>query len=199
MTDNNRDRDRAAALPFLKRKWAPWAIGAAVILLLLLLVSRCGNRPDETAVVPPPADVTAPVTAPVTAAPTGVSGLDAYLAGTDPAPRTFTFERVHFDTGSSQIRNEDRPEIAAVADVLKRYPNARVKLYGYADASGAAPANATLAQARANIVRSALTASGVDARRIEALSGGETNPVASNANPSGMAENRRTELVVVQR
>ena len=56
-----------------------------------------------------------------------------------------------------------------------------------------------LAQARADIVRSALTAAGVDARRIEALSGGETNPVDSNATAGGLAENRRTELVVVQR
>lgn len=56
-----------------------------------------------------------------------------------------------------------------------------------------------MAQTRTNIVRSALTAAGVDARRIEALSGGETNTFESNASSYGLAENRRTELVVAQR
>lgn len=203
MTDN-RDRDpRLTPVGSAWRKYLPWIIGAVVLLLLLLMLTRCGD--DRAAMDPAATDdaAVAPTTEtpvmPATNASVGVSGLDAYLAGSDAAPRTFAFERVNFDTGSSTIRPQDRPEIAAVAAVLSRYPNAKIRLYGYADARGSDAANRTLAQARADIVRSALTAAGVDARRIEALSGGETNPVDSNATAGGLAPNRRTELVVVQR
>ena len=202
MTDS-RDRDpRLTPVVPVWRKYLPWIIGAVVVLLLLLFLSRCG---DDRATVDPTVTDAAAVPAetgpalPPTASPAGVSGLDAYLAGSDAAPRTFAFERVNFDTGASTIRPQDRPEIQAVAAVLSRYPNAHVRLYGYADARGSDAANRTLAQARADVVRSALIASGVDGRRIEALSGGETNPVDSNATAGGLAENRRTELVVVQR
>ncbi|WP_191558554.1 OmpA family protein [Brevundimonas aurantiaca] len=197
----NRDRDpRTPPPPAGLRRYLPWILGAAALLIILLLLTRCGSRDDVDRTVP--AEPVGPAaTQPVLPgdAAVGVSSLDAYLAGTDAAPRTFAFERVHFDTGSSTIRAQDRPEIQAVAGVLNRYPNARVRLYGYADARGEDAANRTLAQARADVVRSALTAAGVDARRIEALSGGETNPVDSNATEGGLAENRRTELVVVQR
>ena len=206
MTDN-RDRDpRLDPVAPSWRKYLPWIIGAVVLLLLLLLLTRCGD--DRAAVDPAVTDAaafpveTGPVLPPTAgpaspASPAGVSGLDAYLAGSEAAPRTFAFERVNFDTGASTIRPQDRPEIQAVAAVLSRYPNAHVRLYGYADARGSDAANRTLAQARADVVRSALIASGVDGRRIESLSGGETNPVDSNATAGGLAENRRTELVVV--
>jgi len=90
-------------------------------------------------------------------------------------------------------------EIEAVAASLARYPNARIRVQGFADARGDAAANQTLALARANAVKNALAANGADARRIEAVSGGESNPVGSNASATGQAENRRTELVVVSR
>jgi outer membrane protein OmpA-like peptidoglycan-associated protein len=48
-------------------------------------------------------------------------------------------------------------------------------------------------------VKAALVAEGIAASRLETASGGETNPVDTNATSSGQAENRRTELVVLQR
>lgn len=202
MTDNRDHEPRRLPAPVAWRKYLPWIIGAAVILLLLLLLTRCGDNDAETSDLATGAATAPAAEGPVMPAPmatVGVSGLDAYLAGSESAPRTFAFERVNFDTGSSTLRTEDRPEVMAVAAVLGRYPNAKVRLYGYADARGAAAANQSLAQARADVVRSALTAAGVDARRIEALSGGETNPLDASTTPGGLAENRRTELVVVQR
>ncbi len=197
----NRDHDPRTPPPPRSRRYLPWIVGAAALLIILLLLSRCGRSDDaDLAATAEPATPVASDPVPAADVPAaGVSTLDAYLAGVDVAPRAFTFERVHFDTGSSAIRSQDRPEIEAVAAVLSRYPNTQVRLLGYADARGSDAANRRLAQARADVVRSALTAAGVDGRRIEALSGGETNPVDSNATAGGLAENRRTELVVVRR
>lgn len=121
------------------------------------------------------------------------------LAGTEALPRTFIFERLHFDTAKSDIRPADRDEPNTLGAAMKQYPNARVRIGGYADARGTAPANATLGKERADSVNAALVAGGIASDRIETASGGETNPVDTNATSTGQAENRRTELVVLQR
>ncbi|NTS66744.1 OmpA family protein [Sphingomonas sp. HHU CXW] len=173
------------------------------ILALLFALSRC-NREDTAAVAPAP---TATPTEVVAATPNagsadalvGTSGLGTYLAGTEPLPRTFTFEKLNFDTAKSNIRPADAAEVNEVAATLKQYPNARIRIAGYADARGTDAANMALGKARADSVKSALVAQGINAGRIETVSGGETNPVDTNATAGGRFENRRTELVVTAR
>ena len=183
--------------------WLPWLLLALGILALLFALSRC-NREDTAAVAPAP---TATPTEVVAATPNagsadalvGTSGLGTYLAGTEPLPRTFTFEKLNFDTAKSNIRPADAAEVTEVAATLKQYPNARIRIAGYADARGTDAANMALGKARADSVKSALVAQGINAGRIETVSGGETDPVDTNATAGGRFENRRTELVVTAR
>lgn len=183
--------------------WLPWLLLALGILALLFAMSRC-NREDTAAVAPAP---TATPTEVVASTPNagsadalvGTSGLGTYLAGTEPLPRTFTFEKLNFDTAKSNIRPADAAEVNEVAATLKQYPNARIRIAGYADARGTDAANMALGKARADSVKSALVAQGINAGRIETVSGGETNPVDTNATAGGRFENRRTELVVTAR
>uniref|UniRef100_UPI0020C703E9 OmpA family protein n=1 Tax=Sphingomonas bacterium TaxID=1895847 RepID=UPI0020C703E9 len=135
--------------------------------------------------------------APRSAALAGVSGLNTYLGGTDAAPRSFTFEKLKFDTAKSDIRPADAGEIDTIATTLKQYGTAKVRIAGYADARGSDAANAALGKSRADAVKAALVAKGIDGGRIETVSGGAADPVDTNATASGQAENRRTELVVV--
>jgi outer membrane protein OmpA-like peptidoglycan-associated protein len=134
------------------------------ILALLFGLKRCSHDkdsaplatvPDTTApaagTVAPPAAGTAAApstaTAPVTGTPStlpGASGVGTYLAGTEALPRTFLFEKLNFDTAKSDIRAADREELNTLVATLKQYPNARIRIVGYADARGTAPANATL-------------------------------------------------------
>jgi outer membrane protein OmpA-like peptidoglycan-associated protein len=183
--------------------WLPWLLLALGLLALLFALSRC-NREDTAAVAPAP---TATPTEVVASTPNagsadaliGTSGLGTYLAGTEPLPRTFTFEKLNFDTAKSNIRPADVAEVNEVAAALKQYPNARIRIAGYADARGSDAANMALGKARADSVKSALVAQGIDTGRIETVSGGETDPVDTNASAGGRFENRRTELVVTAR
>ena len=183
--------------------WLPWLLLALGLLALLFALSRC-NREDTAAVAPAP---TATPTEVVASTPNagsadaliGTSGLGTYLAGTEPLPRTFTFEKLNFDTAKSNIRPADVAEVNEVAAALKQYPNARIRIAGYADARGGDAANMALGKARADSVKSALVAQGINAGRIETVSGGETDPVDTNATAGGRFENRRTELVVTTR
>ncbi len=185
--------------------WLPWLLLALGLLALLFALSRCNRHEDA---VPVAADNSAVADGGVVAttpnadkstALAGTSGLGTYLAGTDPAPRTFVFEKLNFDTAKSDIRAADAAEVDQVAAVLKQYPNARIRIAGYADARGSEPANMALGKRRADSIKAALVAKGTDAGRIETGSGGETDPVDTNATASGRFENRRTELVVTAR
>ena len=177
----------------------PWLIGAlAAVILLALLLRGC----DRDTVEPTTADpAVAPATAAAPAAGTGVlvTDVETYLAGNDATPRTFTFEKLNFDTGSAAIRAEDRAELDRLAQVLGTRPASRIRIVGYTDARGATEPNAQLGLERARSVAAALTAKGVAADRIETASGGEANPADTNATAGGQFENRRTELVVLSR
>lgn len=189
-----------------KKSWLPWVLLALGLLALLFGLRRCSEDDAVTRVAPAPATATTTTTTTTVAPATetaavlaGTSGVGTYLAGTEALPRTFVFEKLHFDTAKSDIRAADRDELNALGAAMKQYPNARIRVVGYADARGDASANATLGKDRAESVKAALVADGIGADRIDTASGGETNPVDSNATSTGQAENRRTELVVVQR
>jgi outer membrane protein OmpA-like peptidoglycan-associated protein len=194
-----------------KTNWLPWVLLALGLLALLFALSQCGDR--EQAVVAP---VETPTATPAAGTGTGgvvgqtsdaaasaplagTSALGGFLAGSEAAPRSFTFEKVNFDTAKSEVRAADAEELKTVAGVLTQYPTARVRIAGYADARGSTPENVALGKARAEAVKAALVAQNVPADRIETVSGGESDPVDDNATASGQAENRRTELVVTQR
>ena len=188
--------------------YLPWIVGAIGLLLLLLLFRSCvDDKRDDTVAAAPVttmADtgsntvVAGTADAPA-AAPLGVSGLGTYLGGTEPVPVTFVFEKINFDTAKSDIRPADRDEIDQVAGVLTQYGQSRIRIAGYADARGSDPANLKLGKDRAEAVKAALVAKGIAAGRIETASGGESEPVDTNATAGGQAENRRTELVVIAR
>ena len=109
------------------------------------------------------------------------------------------FDRINFATAKSDIRPADQAEVDQAASILKQYGSSKIRIAGYADARGTDPANRKLGQARADAVKAALVGKGVAATRIEAVSGGEGDPVDTNATAGGQAQNRRTELVVTAR
>ena len=194
--------------------WLAWLALLAGILALLFPLSRCG-RDEQTTTTTTQAVVTNDTAATpagnagavVASTPnagsaealSGTSAVGGFLAGTEPTPRTFQFEKLNFDTARSDVRPADAAEVNQIAAVLKQYGKAHVRIAGYADARGSTPANVALGQARADAVKAALVAQGIEASRVETVSGGESDPVDSNATASGQAENRRTELVVTSR
>ena len=195
-----------------KTNWLAWILLALGILAALFALSRC-NRHDAVAVAPVAAPAGTPATPPVVVQHVTLPGgkvvdlepktlnydLQAFLESADPAPRTFTFDKLNFDTASSAIRSDDAPTLNALSQILAAYPKSVVRLVGYADARGSDAVNAKLGADRAASVAKALIDTGIDPKRVTTASGGDSNPVGSNATAGGQFENRRTELVVTSK
>ena len=183
-----------------KTNWFAWLLLLLGLLALLFALFHHRHR-DTTAATSAPAGnvVAATPTAGSSTVLANTSALGSYLAGKDAAPRTFTFEKLNFDTNKSDIRAADQDEIGTIATTLKQYPTTHVRIAGYADARGDNAANVALGKSRADSVKAALVAKGIDAGRIDTASGGAGDPVATNATAAGQFENRRTELVVTSR
>lgn len=215
MADPNNTRGappREVHIEKKKTNWLAWILLGLGILAALLALARC-NRHDDVAVAPAPTTLPTAATPPVAVKHVVLPGgkavdlapatlnydLQAFLASAAPAPRTFTFDKLNFDTASSAIRADDQPTLSALSQILSAYPKAVVRLVGYADARGSDAANAKLGADRAASVAKALTGAGIGAKRISTASGGDANPVASNATAGGQFQNRRTELVVTSK
>ena len=83
-----------------------------------------------------------------------------------------------------------------MARLLTNDRRLKVSIVGHTDNQGAADANPTLSQRRAESVVAALVAGyKIDAARLKARGVASFAPVATNRNESGRAKNRRVKLI----
>ena len=111
----------------------------------------------------------------------------------------FNFDRLLFETNSANLKPESKEQLQNVAEILKAYPNVKVKVGGYTDNTGDPGANQKLSQDRATAVFTELVTLGVPAQRMSAEGYGQQYPVADNSTDSGRAQNRRIALRVTDK
>lgn len=181
----------------------PWVLGGLALLAVILALSQCDRDDNGRAAKTTDRDASVVVTPRVAGAPlipgTLAHDLDRFMTSEDGVPRTFTFDAINFDSGTANLRGADSDDLNDIARVLAAYPGARAAIVGYADARGDSRFNRDLGANRAQAVVAALGSRGVPANRLEARTGGETDPAATNTTSGGRFENRRTELVILER
>jgi len=106
---------------------------------------------------------------------------------------------VHFDFDKSTLRPEAKVILDEAAALLNKHERVVVEVAGHTDSTGSDAYNQGLSERRANAVRDYLVEKGVRASRLTAKGYGESMPVASNDTKEGRAENRRVELIVLDR
>lgn len=102
-----------------------------------------------------------------------------------------------FATDSAAVRPDLQQDLFTVAGSLQQYPDSSIQVVGHTDSDGEADYNQRLSERRAGGVSSVLINAGVPAGRVQPIGMGETQPVASNLDDSGKAQNRRVEIVIV--
>ncbi|GFM89116.1 OmpA family lipoprotein [Pseudomonas cichorii] len=101
---------------------------------------------------------------------------------------------ITFATDSSSIASSFYSPLNNLAGSLKQYSQSNIEIVGYTDSTGSRQHNMDLSLQRAQSVSTYLTSQGVDATRLSVRGAGPDQPIASNADVNGRAQNRRVEV-----
>ncbi|WP_293863273.1 OmpA family protein [uncultured Alsobacter sp.] len=101
---------------------------------------------------------------------------------------------LYFDTGSAQIRDQDKAVLDQASRAYSQGKPIVMIVTGTADRVGAPAGNLTLSQRRATAVLNGLIARGIPADRFQVLAKGETEPVVSTEEGVAELQNRRVEI-----
>ncbi|MFK7984216.1 MAG: OmpA family protein [Saprospiraceae bacterium] len=199
------------------KKGFPWwwvLLGLLGLFLLGLLFKKCNT--EKAVVTPPPTPkvVAKPRPKPVAPAKLGPTALDLNLTSNTAeariadflstpklaVPKTFVLESVQFPFNSAELTATSLAQLDNVARVLTAYPKAKIEVNGHTDSRGEDVRNMILSQNRANAVQAYLIGKEIATTRIlKAVGFGETSPISDNNSEEGMQENRRSEIVLVER
>lgn len=111
----------------------------------------------------------------------------------EPAP-TYVIQDVNFDFDKSNLLSRATNTLDHVAAELRAQPGVSYEVAGFTDSVGSDVYNQGLSERRAVSVRDYLIVRGVDAGQLGMTGYSESNPIASNANAQGRAQNRRVEV-----
>jgi len=140
--------------------------------------------------------------------PAEVTGFgQGYDVKLDPAAGTITVtlpNAILFDSGKATLKKAGNTELNHIQSVLQRqYAGRPIDIVGHTDSDPIKKSkwkdNWELSAQRALSVVRYLIKRGIPKERIRAVGRGDSHPIASNANTSGKARNRRVEIVVYMR
>ena len=170
-----------------------------------------GGTVDRAATSSSPVDIASPQ-ATATAGPGEAPGVDRPVdrpvAAEMPESRVireeflesglFRTSLVLFELNQARLLPHSQDVLRTVGEVLREFPQARIRVEGHTDRRGAAEANLRLSHARAEAVRDYLvTTMGISPERIEAVGYGEDRPLAEGDSATALTLNRRVEFRVV--
>ena len=106
-------------------------------------------------------------------------------------------DEVLFATDSATLRPGAVDKLRALADYLRAEAGVRIAIEGHTDSRGTDAYNEALSLRRADAVRAAFDEMGVTRARFSVTGKGESQPIATNATPEGMRQNRRVEITLL--
>ncbi|NBA94989.1 OmpA family protein [Pseudomonas sp. R5(2019)] len=101
---------------------------------------------------------------------------------------------ITFGTDSSAIASSFYSPLNNLANSFKQFNQNNIEIIGYTDSTGSRQHNMDLSLQRAQAVSTYLTSQGVDGTRLSVRGAGPDQPIASNADANGRAQNRRVEV-----
>lgn len=103
---------------------------------------------------------------------------------------------VLFDVNRTELKPGAMRTIQKVAEFMRQYPERKLMVEGFTDSTGGEAYNMDLSERRAQSVRSAVVAAGIDPSRVISRGYGKGYPVATNDTTTGRQLNRRVEVII---
>lgn len=114
------------------------------------------------------------------------------------AGNRIVLKNVFFETDSYALKKESTRELNKVVQFLKTNPRVRIEIGGHTDNTGTAEHNKILSENRARAVAEYLISASINSTRIVSKGYGMSIPLADNGTEEGKAQNRRTEMKIIE-
>jgi len=106
-------------------------------------------------------------------------------------------KNIFFEFASAKLLDESKAELQQLVQFLRDNPDVKIRITGHTDNVGTQAYNLDLSQNRARSVANYLLNEGIAMTRVSYKGMGFSEPVAGNDSEEGRAQNRRTELLIV--
>lgn len=115
--------------------------------------------------------------------------------------KTYTLENIYYDFDRWEIREDAKPELDKLVQILKDNPTIEIELYSHTDSRGTDSYNLKLSDKRAKAAVDYLVKMGISSSRLKAIGYGETQLLNQCSNGLDCSEeehqkNRRTEFKI---
>jgi len=106
-------------------------------------------------------------------------------------------DRIFFVRAKAVIEPVSFNELDRVVTILNEDTTLRIRIEGNTDNEGTDERNQKLSDRRARAVYRYFEKKGISVQRMDYIGNGSTKPIATNDTPEGMAQNRRTEMILM--
>jgi len=111
---------------------------------------------------------------------------------------TYIAKNIYFHTNKTTLQEISYEPLDQLADILNKYPNAKLTIEGHTDNTGSNAYNLMLSKNRAQAVVDYLMTKGIAVSRLNAVGFGEDKPLTTNNTAEGRTLNRRVELILTE-
>jgi outer membrane protein OmpA-like peptidoglycan-associated protein len=101
---------------------------------------------------------------------------------------------IYYKTNDAEIRNDVRPQIQQLVELVKPYPQIQIQIEGHADYRGSENYNMVLSKKRIDKVRSEFVNAGVSSRRLQTHAYGERKTTANKGDTEAYVFDRRVTI-----
>lgn len=108
-------------------------------------------------------------------------------------------KNIFYEKEAYALKTESKVELNKLVTFLKENPTMKIEIGGHTDDSGTAAFNKDLSQKRADEVKQYLISQGIDAGRLNTKGYGQDEPMVPNTSEENRAQNRRTEVKILEK
>jgi outer membrane protein OmpA-like peptidoglycan-associated protein len=107
-------------------------------------------------------------------------------------------KNIFYEVGSFELKSTSETELTKLVEFMNNNPTVKIEISGHTDNTGTAEYNKQLSENRAKSVVDYLIRHAVTADRLTYKGYGATQPVTDNNTEEGRAQNRRTEIKIIE-